>query len=89
MMRLARVVRHRDSLFLGRAQKAGPPGLCLAAALFAAFAFVNLAVAYTFPPLTGRVVDSANIIPEAVSDRVTRNLPHSKPNPVFSLSWQR
>lgn len=49
-------------------------GLCLAAALFAAFAFVNLALAYSFPPLSGRVVDQANIIPQAVSDRITAKL---------------
>jgi uncharacterized protein len=74
MMPLERVNRRRDSLFLDGRQKPGLPGLYLVAALFAAFAFVNLAVAYTFPPLTGRVVDSANIIPEAVSDRVTAKL---------------
>ena len=50
------------------------PALCLAAALLAAFAFVNLALAFSFPPLTGRVVDSANIIPPAVSDRISPKL---------------
>ena len=49
------------------------PPLCLAA-LLAAFAFVDFAMAFAFPPLTGRVVDSANIIPQAVSDRVTAKL---------------
>jgi uncharacterized protein len=49
------------------------PPLCLAA-LLAAFAFVNVALALAFPPLTGRVVDSANIIPQAVSDRITAKL---------------
>jgi uncharacterized protein len=44
------------------------------AALLAAFAFVNLALAFAFPPLTGRVVDSANIIPQAVSDRIAAKL---------------
>jgi uncharacterized protein len=44
------------------------------AALLAAFAFVNLALAFAFPPLTGRVVDSANIIPQPVSDRITAKL---------------
>jgi uncharacterized protein len=48
--------------------------LCLAAALLAAFAFVNLALAFAFPPLTGRVVDSANIIPQPVSDRIAAKL---------------
>jgi uncharacterized protein len=71
-MPLARV-RRRDSLFLVRTQEFGLPGRCLAA-LLAAFAFVNLAVAVAFPPLTGRVVDSANIIPRAVSDRLTAKL---------------
>jgi uncharacterized protein len=73
MMPVARVWR-RDSLVLRRVQKAGLPGLCLAAALLAAFAFVNLALAYAFPPLTGRVVDSANIIPPAVSGEITPKL---------------
>jgi uncharacterized protein len=72
-MPLARVWR-RDSHLLGGVQKAGLPGLCLAAALLAAFAFVNLALAYAFPPLTGRVVDSANIIPPAVSSSITPKL---------------
>jgi uncharacterized protein len=74
MMPLARIVRRRDSLFLGRVQKPGLLGLCLAIALLAAFAFVDLASALAFPPLTGRAVDSANIIPQAVSDRVTAKL---------------
>jgi len=50
------------------------PPLCLAAALFVAFAFVTLALAFAFPPLTGRVVDSANVIPRPVSDRITAKL---------------
>lgn len=56
------------------AERSAPAGLCLAAALLAAWAFVSLALAYTFPPLTGRVVDQANIIPQAVSDRITAKL---------------
>jgi len=43
-------------------------------ALLAAFAFVSFAWAYTFPPLTGRIVDAANIIPPAVADRITPKL---------------
>ena len=42
--------------------------------LLAAFAFVSLALAYTFPPLTGRIVDAANIIPPAVCRRITPKL---------------
>jgi uncharacterized protein len=42
--------------------------------LLATFAFVNLALAYAFPPLNGRVVDSANIIPPAVSAGITPKL---------------
>ena len=49
------------------------PPFCLAA-LLAALAFVNLALAFAFPPLTGRVVDSANIVPPAVSDRIAAKL---------------
>jgi uncharacterized protein len=64
-MPLARVWR-RDT-FVSRL-----PGLCLPIALLAAFAFVALAL--TFPPLTGRVVDSANIIPRAVAERITAKL---------------
>jgi uncharacterized protein len=74
MMPLARVVWRRDILVLRRVQKVGLPGFCLAAVLLAAFAFVNLALAYAFPPLTGRVVDSANIIPPAVSSGITPKL---------------
>ncbi|MGH6852935.1 MAG: TPM domain-containing protein, partial [Methylocella sp.] len=73
MTPLARVWRG-DSLFLGRAEKSAVAGLCLAAALLASFAFVNLALAFAFPPLTGRVVDSANIIPPAVAGRITPKL---------------
>jgi uncharacterized protein len=73
MTLLARVWR-RDKRFPRRVEMPPVTGLCLAAALFAAFAFVNLAVAYAFPPLTGRVVDSANIIPPAVADRITPKL---------------
>ncbi|MGH6794122.1 MAG: TPM domain-containing protein [Methylocella sp.] len=72
-MPLARVWR-RDSLFLGRAEKSAVAALCLTAALLAAIAFVNLALAFAFPPLTGRVVDSANIIPPAVAGRITPKL---------------
>ena len=57
-----------------RAEKSALAGLCLAAGLLAALVFANLALAYAFPPLTGRVVDSANIIPQAVSDQITAKL---------------
>jgi uncharacterized protein len=70
---LARVWRH-ERLAPRRAKKSAEARLCLAAALLAAFAFVNLALAYTFPPLTGRVVDQANIIPQAVSGGITPKL---------------
>jgi uncharacterized protein len=50
------------------------PRLVGLAALLAAFVFVNLALAFAFPPLTGRVVDSANIIPQPVSDRIAAKL---------------
>jgi uncharacterized protein len=50
------------------------PRLVGLAALLAAFAFVSLALAFEFPPLTGRVVDSANIIPQPVSDRIAAKL---------------
>jgi len=70
---LARVWR-RDKLLTHRAEKSVAAGLGLAVALLAAFAFVSLALAYTFPPLTGRIVDSANIIPQAASDRITAKL---------------
>src|ERR1700731_3892727 len=63
----------REGLIARRAEKSAMAGLCLAA-LLAAFAFVNLALAFAFPPLTGRVVDSANVIPQAVSDRITAKL---------------
>jgi uncharacterized protein len=57
-----------------RAEKSALAGLCLAAGLLAALVFANLALAYAFPPLTGRVVDSAHIIPQAVSDQITAKL---------------
>lgn len=49
-------------------------GLCLAALLLMALAFAGLALAYAFPPLTGRVVDAANIIPQPVADQITAKL---------------
>src|SRR5450631_1591696 len=73
MTPLARVWR-RERLTFRRAEKSALAGLCLVAALVAAFAVVNLALAYTFPPLTGRVVDSANIIPPDVSGRIAAKL---------------
>lgn len=62
---------HRRGLFPGQAAK-------LAAWTFvplaAALAFAALALAFAFPPLTGRVVDEAGVIPQAVSGRVTAKL---------------
>jgi uncharacterized protein len=46
----------------------------LHAVLAAAIAFTALALAYAFPPLTGRVVDEANIVPQAVAGRITAKL---------------
>ncbi|MGO9238685.1 MAG: TPM domain-containing protein [Methylocella sp.] len=57
-----------------RMESSARAGLCLAVALAAAFAIVSLATAYTFPPLTGRIVDAANIIPPAVASRITPKL---------------
>ena len=57
-----------------RVENSARAGLCPAVALLAAFAFVSFAWAYTFPPLTGRIVDAANIIPPAVADRITPKL---------------
>jgi uncharacterized protein len=47
-----------------------PPHIVLAAA----FAFMALAFAYAFPPLTGRVVDEANIVPQAAAGRIAAKL---------------
>jgi uncharacterized protein len=45
------------------------------AALACVLAFVSVAAfAYTFPPLTGRVVDQANIIPDATRQEITQKL---------------
>ena len=71
-MPLARVRRHA-SLFLVRTQEFGLPGLCLAA-LLAAFAVVNLAVALAFPPADRARCRFRHIIPRAVSDRLTAKL---------------
>jgi uncharacterized protein len=64
----------RGKLLPPRAETSAVAGIGLAVALFAALAFVNLALAYAFPPLTGRIVDAANIISQAVSDRITAKL---------------
>ncbi|MGQ0444939.1 MAG: TPM domain-containing protein [Beijerinckiaceae bacterium] len=72
-MPLARVWR-RDRHSQSRAAKSAVAGLCLAVMLLALFAFVNLALAYAFPPLNGRVVDSANIIPPAESAGISPKL---------------
>jgi uncharacterized protein len=73
MTHLARVWR-RDKLLPCRAENAAWAGIRLAVALLAGFAFVNLALAYSFPPLTGRIVDAANIIPPAVAGKLTQKL---------------
>jgi uncharacterized protein len=39
-----------------------------------ALALSHLAFAYAFPPLTGRVVDEANIIPQPVASRISTKL---------------
>lgn len=49
-----------------------PAALC--AALVAALAFASRAFAYVFPPLTGRVVDQANIISEPTASRIAAKL---------------
>jgi uncharacterized protein len=72
-MPLARVWR-REMFVLRRLQEFGFFRLRLPIALLAALAVVTLALALAFPPLTGRVVDSANIIPRAVSDRISAKL---------------
>jgi uncharacterized protein len=64
----------RSKLLDGRANKSAAALPCLAAALLAAFAFITLAAAYSFPPLTGRVVDQANVIPPAVASKLTAKL---------------
>ena len=44
------------------------------AALAAAIAFMALALAYAFPPLTGRIVDEAHIVPQPVVGSITAKL---------------
>jgi uncharacterized protein len=65
---------YRNRLAPRRAEKSAMAGLYLAAGLLAALVFANLASAYAFPPLIGRVVDSAHIIPQAVSDQIAAKL---------------
>jgi uncharacterized protein len=65
---------HYESLLSGRAQKPLVLRPCVALALIAALALFNLAFAYAFPPLTGRVVDQANIIPQPEASRITAKL---------------
>jgi uncharacterized protein len=70
---LIRLIRPRREKrpFLGSARYLAVPPL---AVLATALAFTVLALAYTFPPLTGRVVDDARIIPQTESDRITAKL---------------
>jgi uncharacterized protein len=70
---LAKIWR-RGRLVPGRAHIFGVVGACLVVALLAALAFVGPAFAYNFPPLSGRVVDQANVIPEATADKLTEKL---------------
>lgn len=63
--------RHRERLASRRAQNLAAPPLAI---LAAALAFATIALAFAFPPLTGRIVDAANIIPPAVTDRITAKL---------------
>jgi uncharacterized protein len=65
---------HYEPLLSGRAQKPLALRPFAALALIAALALFNLAFAYAFPPLTGRVVDQANIIPQPESSRITAKL---------------
>ncbi len=50
------------------------PALLPLAAFAAVIAFLALAFAYAFPPLTGRVVDEAHIVPQASAGRITAKL---------------
>jgi hypothetical protein len=72
---------------LSRRVKCPSPG-CLAAALFAAFAFVNLAVAYVFPPLPG-----VSWIPPIFRPPLPPILSPkhflARANPAFSSLWRR
>ncbi|HEX3497172.1 MAG TPA: TPM domain-containing protein, partial [Methylocella sp.] len=74
MAHLSAEDQHHGRLAPSRAETSAVAWLCLVAALFAAFASIDLAGAYTLPPLTGRVVDSASIIPPAVSGGITQKL---------------
>jgi uncharacterized protein len=53
----------------------GARAILAIAVLACALAFVSVAAfAYNFPPLTGRVVDQANIIPDATRQEITQKL---------------
>ncbi|HUI20205.1 MAG TPA: TPM domain-containing protein [Methylocella sp.] len=67
------------------AEKPAAAGVRVAGALLAVFASVILALAYTFPPLTGRVVDEANVIPPAVASRITEKLADLESNSGIQL----
>ena len=74
MIALASVWR-RDELFATpRGKIRDGRGFASPALCSRRFAFASLALAYTFPPLTGRIVDAANIIPQPVADQITAKL---------------
>lgn len=60
--------------FCSRAQQPLLARLCAALTFAAAFGLSLVAFAYSFPPLTGRVVDQAKIIPQPVASRITEKL---------------
>jgi uncharacterized protein len=62
---------HRERLLPDGAHDLTLP---LLAFLAVGLVFATLALAYALPPLSGRVVDAANIIPQAVSERITAKL---------------
>jgi uncharacterized protein len=62
---------HRERPLPGNAHNLTLPLLTF---LAAGLVFATLALAYALPLLSGRVVDAANIIPQAVSDRITAKL---------------
>ncbi|MCL2453099.1 MAG: TPM domain-containing protein [Alphaproteobacteria bacterium] len=68
-MALARVER-----FVSPGMLKSAAGSIAAAAFLVLFTLVPLALAYSFPPLTGRIVDAAHIIPADAASRITPKL---------------